>query len=73
MLSTCTTARPLGPSLTGVSALKVGLASRLGSDIPLPLQVRYFAGGDSTFRGFPQDRLGNPHDFGFHSYRHCYL
>jgi outer membrane protein insertion porin family len=51
-------ASPLTASLTGISALKVGVASRLGSGIPLPLQVRYFAGGDSTFRGFPQDRLG---------------
>ncbi len=50
--------RPLPGDLIGASAVKIGLASRLGTSDPLPLQERYFAGGASTFRGFRQDGLG---------------
>ncbi|MBZ5637133.1 MAG: translocation/assembly module TamB domain-containing protein [Acidobacteriia bacterium] len=51
-------ARPLPGDLVGASAVKIGLASRLGTPNPLPLQERYFAGGGSTFRGFRQDGVG---------------
>ena len=39
------------------SSLRVGAAWR-GQSEAVPLQERYFAGGDSTVRGFRQDRLG---------------
>ncbi len=51
-------ARPLRWHLVGATSMRIGLASRLGSPNPLPLQERYFAGGPSTFRGFRQDGLG---------------
>src|SRR5207249_2112349 len=48
---------PLG--LTYVTSARIGLGSQMGSSEPLPLQERYFAGGDSTVRGFGQDLLGS--------------
>ncbi|MFO7692958.1 MAG: BamA/TamA family outer membrane protein [Vicinamibacterales bacterium] len=44
--------------------LGVGLAEQLGGDArDLPASERYFAGGDTTVRGFQLDRLGEPDTF----------
>lgn len=46
-------------SFTYVTSARVGLASQMATGEPLPLQERYFAGGDSSVRGFGQDLLGS--------------
>lgn len=39
----------------------VGLASEFNSDVPIPEPERFFAGGDTTNRGFALDTLGVRH------------
>jgi len=45
-----------GQSLNTV--LRIGLARTYGDTETVPLSERFFAGGDSTVRGFPRDTLG---------------
>jgi outer membrane protein insertion porin family len=40
------------------SAIRVGLAEPYGSTSRIPVSERFFAGGDSTVRGFERDTLG---------------
>lgn len=49
--------RPLPLGFSWSSSARLGVGWR-GASEPIPLQERYFAGGDSTVRGFGQDRLG---------------
>ncbi len=49
--------RPLGWGVNWATSARFGFAWR-GQDEPIPLQEKYFAGGDSTVRGFGQDELG---------------
>ncbi len=41
-----------------VSALRIGLARPFGGTGAVPLSERFFAGGDSTLRGFERDGVG---------------
>jgi outer membrane protein insertion porin family len=47
-----------GNGTTFVTALRVGFAPTFGSTEVVPISERFFAGGDSTNRGFARDRLG---------------
>jgi len=41
-----------------VSSLRVGLNQPFGSTPEVPISERFFAGGSTTLRGFPQDKAG---------------
>jgi outer membrane protein assembly complex protein YaeT len=43
---------------TVASSVRVGLAFPYGGDGTVPISEAYFAGGDSTLRGFPRDKVG---------------
>ena len=43
---------------TLAAALRLGLARPYGGTTVVPLSERFFAGGDSTLRGFPRDEVG---------------
>ena len=50
--------------LAAGARLGLGLAEELGGDArDLPASERFFAGGDTTVRGFQLDRLGEPDTF----------
>jgi len=50
--------------LAAGARLGLGIAERLAGDArDLPASERYFAGGDTTVRGFQLDRLGEPDTF----------
>lgn len=40
------------------SAVRIGLARPFGETVAVPLSERFFAGGDSTLRGFERDGVG---------------
>lgn len=40
------------------SSVRIGLAFPYGGDGTVPISEAYFAGGDSTLRGFPRDEVG---------------
>jgi len=42
------------------SSLRLGLASPFGSTASVPISEAFFAGGDSTLRGFRRDEVGRP-------------
>jgi outer membrane protein insertion porin family len=50
--------RPVGRGTALASAVRVGLAFPYGRDGAVPISEAYFAGGDSTLRGFPRDEVG---------------
>lgn len=50
--------RPLGARLVWASGLRAGRSGPLGKDTAVPISERFFAGGDSSVRGFERDRLG---------------
>jgi outer membrane protein assembly complex protein YaeT len=43
---------------TVASSVRIGLAFPFGGDGTVPISEAYFAGGDSTLRGFPRDKVG---------------
>lgn len=43
---------------TLAGALRLGLSSPFAATDRVPISERFFAGGDSTLRGFPRDRVG---------------
>jgi outer membrane protein insertion porin family len=45
------------PTVLALSA-RIGLATPLGSTSSLVIQDRFFAGGDTTIRGYPQNKVG---------------
>ncbi len=45
-----------GPTL--VASLRVGLTQPFGSTPEVPISERFFAGGSTTLRGYPQDKAG---------------
>ncbi|ANM28807.1 hypothetical protein ABI59_03075 [Acidobacteria bacterium Mor1] len=47
-----------GNGHTFATAIRVGFARRLGATTRVPLSERFFAGGDSTLRGFDRDTVG---------------
>jgi outer membrane protein insertion porin family len=49
---------PLKQELALVSSLRVGAAVPWGGTQRVPLSERFFAGGDSTLRGFGRDEVG---------------
>ncbi|HKQ60864.1 MAG TPA: outer membrane protein assembly factor BamA [Candidatus Polarisedimenticolaceae bacterium] len=51
-------ALPLGRGLSFASAARLGLEANYGADDPVPLSELFFAGGDSTLRGFARDEVG---------------
>ena len=51
------TNRLLRPRLVYATGLRVGLGTGLGGQ-EIPLSERFFAGGSTTIRGFPQNSLG---------------
>ncbi len=50
--------RPVGGTKAFASAVRVGLAVPFGDRGTVPTSEAYFAGGDSTLRGFPRDDVG---------------
>jgi outer membrane protein assembly complex protein YaeT len=44
--------------LTLASAIRMGLAAPFGASEEVPISERFFAGGDTTLRGFPRDEVG---------------
>lgn len=50
--------RKLGDRWSYSASVRVGAAKPWGSTTFVPLSERYFAGGDSTLRGFPRDGVG---------------
>jgi outer membrane protein insertion porin family/translocation and assembly module TamA len=46
------------PPTTIAVAARLGLATPLGTSTSLPSQERFYAGGSSTIRGYPQDKVG---------------
>lgn len=46
------------PTTTIALAARLGLATPLGTSTSLPSQERFYAGGSSTIRGYPQDKVG---------------
>jgi len=58
--------RPLGPRSVLAASARLGLISPLGDDRSIPLQERFFNGGENTVRSFleselgPRDRAGEP-------------
>jgi outer membrane protein insertion porin family len=46
-----------GPTILALSA-RVGLARTLGQGHELPIEERFFAGGESTIRGYKRNRVG---------------
>jgi outer membrane protein insertion porin family len=49
----------LGSSVVFATSARLGLAPRFGGTPSVPLVERFFAGGDTTVRGFPRDLLGS--------------
>jgi outer membrane protein assembly complex protein YaeT len=49
---------PLSSRTVWASGLRLGYEQPLGDDTAVPIGERFFAGGDSTSRGFEHDRLG---------------
>jgi outer membrane protein insertion porin family len=47
-----------GRGSTFVTSVRIGIADPYGSTEIVPLAERFFAGGNSTVRGFPRDELG---------------
>ncbi len=50
--------RPVAERYSWAWAVRIGLAEPRGSTASVPLSERFFAGGDSTLRGFPRDEVG---------------
>ncbi len=46
--------------LVAAGSARLGIATGLGSTAELPASERFFAGGDTTIRGFALDRVGIP-------------
>jgi outer membrane protein insertion porin family len=46
------------PPTTIAVAARLGLATPLGTSSSLPSQERFYAGGGTTIRGYPQDKVG---------------
>jgi outer membrane protein assembly factor BamA len=46
------------PPTTIAVAARLGLATPLGTSSSLPSQERFYAGGSTTIRGYPQDKVG---------------
>jgi len=49
---------PTRGKTTFATGVRVGLAFPYGSTEAVPISEAYFAGGDSTIRGFPRDEVG---------------
>jgi len=45
------------PTVLALSG-RIGLATPLGKTLDLVIQDRFFAGGDTTIRGYPQNKVG---------------
>ena len=50
--------RGLGRGVVSATSLRVGAAFPFGETANVPLSERFFAGGDSTLRGFELDQVG---------------
>ena len=64
LLGDVTLFRPLSPSVTLAARIQLGAIAKLSSSggttvNAVPLQERFFAGGQSSIRGFPQNLLGD--------------
>ncbi len=55
---TWATIRGLRGGMTYATAIRLGLARPFGSTLDVPISERFFAGGDSTLRGFGRDEVG---------------
>ncbi len=50
--------RPLSARMVWATGVRAGYARPLGEDSLVPISERFFAGGESSVRGFERDRLG---------------
>jgi outer membrane protein insertion porin family len=55
--------RKLGDVVVGLH-LSAGAMRQQEADVPIPVTERFFAGGQGTIRGFPEDRIGPKDDDG---------